>query len=627
MMNRRKLSFHVADFETTVYEGQENTEVWCAGIVELNTEDAHIFNNIDSFVKYCLSLDNPCIFLHNLKFDGHFLLDYFLRVKRYKNALDKDGKFLADEDMKNNSIKYSISDVGVWYSITVKHNGHYCVFRDSLKMLPFSVAKIGKDFNTKHQKTSIEYIGERHANGVITAEELDYIKNDLFVVKESIEMLFEQGMTKATIGSNCLATFKDMLGKEQFKLHFPDLQAIEIDESIYGAPNADAYIRKAYKGGWTYCDDRYQGKEVHNGVTLDVNSLYPSMMHSKSGNKYPVGKPIFWRGEIPEMAKAPIFYYFVRFKCRFNIKSDHLPTVQIKRNIFYRGTEWLKTSDVYIKSRGRYFSHLENESGELEAVSVTLTMTMTDFELFQEHYDIYELEILDGCYFISKFGIFDEYIDKFMEQKMNSEGAKRQTAKLYLNNLYGKLSTSPNSSFKVCFVNEDGVLYFKPVKASEKDVVHIACGCAVTSYARAFTIRHAQANYKYFCYADTDSLHMCCNIENVVGCEIDDKRLMCWKHEMSWKTAIFVRQKTYVELDTEDKPHFTCAGLPARGKELLSASMGYSETTAKTDNETEFLKTRRTLTDFDIGLSVPSKLVPKRIKGGVVLTDGYFTMC
>ena len=32
----------VGDFETTVYEGQEFTEVWAAACVELNTEDVKI---------------------------------------------------------------------------------------------------------------------------------------------------------------------------------------------------------------------------------------------------------------------------------------------------------------------------------------------------------------------------------------------------------------------------------------------------------------------------------------------------------------------------------------------------------------------------------------------------------
>jgi hypothetical protein len=35
---------------------------------------------------------------------------------------------------------------------------------------------------------------------------------------------------------------------------------------------------------------------------------------------------------------------------------------------------------------------------------------------------------------------------------------------------------------------------------------------------------------------------------------------------------------------------------------------------------------RRTMDDFTVGLQVPSKLIAKRIPGGIVLQNSYFTM-
>ena len=40
----------------------------------------------------------------------------------------------------------------------------------------------------------------------------------------------------------------------------------------------------------------------------------------------------------------------------------------------------------------------------------------------------------------------------------------------------------------------------------------------------------------------------------------------------------------------------------------------------------DFLKEKRTLKDFDIGLTIPSKLIPRNIKGGVILDETDFTM-
>ena len=74
------------------------------------------------------------------------------------------------------------------------------------------------------------------------------------------------------------------------------------------------------------------------------------MMHSESGNKYPVGKPKFWVGNfIPPEAIAENKYYFVRVKTRFYIKKNMLPFIQIKGSFLYKGTEALETSDIYDK--------------------------------------------------------------------------------------------------------------------------------------------------------------------------------------------------------------------------------------------------------------------------------------
>ena len=43
-------------------------------------------------------------------------------------------------------------------------------------------------------------------------------------------------------------------------------------------------------------------------------------------------------------------------------------------------------------------------------------------------------------------------------------------------------------------------------------------------------------------------------------------------------------------------------------------------------DELEFIKQKRELTDFNVGLMVPGKLRPKRIKGGIVLERTTFEM-
>ena len=45
-----------------------------------------------------------------------------------------------------------------------------------------------------------------------------------------------------------------------------------------------------------------------------------------------------------------------------------------------------------------------------------------------------------------------------------------------------------------------------------------------------------------------------------------------------------------------------------------------------TQEEQEFVSVPRTMTDFKVGLTVPSKLMPKRIQGGVLLVKTTYEM-
>ena len=671
----KQYRYFMCDFETTVYKGQKYTEVWAAGAVELFTEDCIIVNSIQKLYAYFISLNcNVIAYFHNLKFDGAFWLSFLLQDRKYKQALIKTGSgeydltFADDKEMRNKEFKYSISDRGQFYTITIKVNNHFIIIRDSLKLLPFSVENIGKSFGTKHKKLDMEYEGVRHAGGVITDEEKEYLKNDLLVPKEALEIMFKDGHNKLTIGSCCLAEYKQICKKSlknvlSYDEMFPDLTAIDLNSEVYNYTNVDKYIRKSYRGGWCYYVKGKEGKVYKGGVTADVNSLYPSVMHSESGNKYPIGKPAFWSGNyIPKEAIGNNKYYFVRIKTRFYIKKGYLPFLQIKGNPLYPSTDCLESSDIWDSEKEAYVTHYPGEDDLLHDTRVVITMTMTDYELFKEHYNLVDFEILDGCYFYAMPGIFDEYIDKYKKIKMNSKGATREEAKLFLNNLYGKLASSDNSSFKVAYVKDDGSIGFYAVSEHNKKSGYIACGSAITSYARNFTIRAAQKNYHGvdkpgFIYADTDSIHCDLKPEEIVGIKIHPTNFCCWKLESRWDIGIFVRQKTYiehvVEADLYEKdgkysgeevePYYNvkCAGMPDSCKNLFIMSMykGEIEYIEKKGNkkpltkeQKEFLYDKnnnrivRTVVDFKRGLRVPGKLMPKRILGGIVLNEGYYEM-
>lgn len=136
-----------------------------------------------------------------------------------------------------------------------------------MKIIPFSVKQISKAFGLEESKLEIDYMKKRSRNHTLSKEEKDYIKNDVVIVAKALNVIFSEGLTKMTQGSNALFDFKNIITKKRFKHLFPEIP-FDVDKDL----------RKAYKGGFTYLNPIYKEKEVKEGIVLDVNSLYPSVM-------------------------------------------------------------------------------------------------------------------------------------------------------------------------------------------------------------------------------------------------------------------------------------------------------------------------------------------------------------
>lgn len=649
----RTTKLFACDFETTVYENQEYTEVWSSACIELKRNaKPYIFHSLTEQFDFFKSLKCDIIaYYHNLKFDGSFWINYLLN-NDYKNAykfneLDvQDTTKLSFKDMPNRSFNYTISSFGQWYQVIIKENGYKIELRDSLKLFPFSLKEVGKAFKTEHQKLEMEYTGYRYAGCEITDEEKKYIENDVYVLQEALMQFFSEGHKRLTIGACCMDEFKRIWGTE-YRSYFEDLTELQYPDRYKGShwndnvENVDQYIRKSYKGGWCYVVKGKENKIYRNGITLDVNSLYPYVMSAASNNKYPVGKPYeFWKGNlIPENAIGNDKYFFVRVKCRFKIKNGYLPFIQIKDSFLYRSNEMLESSLPKDK-KGNYIYTIEIDNKYITPY-VILTLTETDYYRFLEFYNVYDFEILDGCYFnaVQAKWLFDEYIKKYKKLKETSTGGRRTIAKLFLNNLYGKLSSSKISDFKIAFLKEDGSTGYVNIMREDKEAGSIAIASAITSYARDYTIRTAQANYygknkPGFIYSDTDSIHCDLPLSEIKNVNLHDTEFGAWKCEGEWDIGKFIRQKTYVEHIIKENrkevtPYydFKCAGMPKRCKDLLTYSIeGVIPNEKLTENEREFLCVKRTINDFNYGLIIPSKLIPKNIKGGVILTETTFEL-
>lgn len=559
---------YVSDFETTTKE--DDCRVWAYGCMEIgNKKNLKIGTKIEDFMDWCKK-EKCDIYFHNLKFDGSFIVNWLLH----------NGYTHSDDGlpMTFNTI---ISNMGQWYMIDIcygykgKKKLHTKIY-DSLKKLPFSVDVIGKAFNLGSNKVEVDpefYTRERNENHEITEEEYLYIYSDLEVMADALEIQFNQGLKAMTSGSDSLKGYKDVIGTKTFEKLFPILSLEDNEE-----------IRWCYRGGFTWLNERYANKDIGGGIVFDVNSLYPSQMYYQP---LPFGKPIKFNGKYVEDEDYPLYTQHIR--CEFILKEGYIPTIQLKnQGLMFKQNEYLKSS-----------------KGE----TVDLYLTNIDLKLIEEHYDLYDVEYVGGWKFRSKVGMFKEFIDKWMLVKATNKGAIRLLAKLMLNSLYGKFATNPKVTGKVPYLKEDGSNGFTLPKDENgnvvdefKDPVYTPIGVFVTSYARNLTIRTAQKCYDRIIYCDTDSIHLeGTEIPDVIKDVIDDNKLGYWKHESTFQRARFIRQKTYIE-EIDGKLHVICAGMPDRIKEKV------------------------TWENFHVGFSANGKLLPKQVKGGVVLEDTMFTL-
>lgn len=615
-MARKKVIKHWAcDFETTVWgeevekeKGypQDKTEVWAAADVALydSSENVTITHSLRDFLDRFFNMKgNNVLYFHNLSFDGSFIIDFILR-NGWKFTTCKD------KDLKSKEFKCSISAMGQWYWLKLKQNRTLLEIRNSLKLMPSSLEKIGKSFHTKHQKLTMEYEGERYAYCPITAEEQEYIKNDVLVLKEALEMMFAEGHDKLTIGSCCLSEFKSKFDKRDYDLLFPDIRADYTDEGFTHVWNMWEYVHKAYHGGWCYVNPKYAHRIVTLGKVFDVNSLYPSMMHSVSGNRYPYGHGTYCIGAPSiKLEQDTEKYYFIRVKCRFSLKPGVFPWVHIRGTPLYKSNENLYTSDVRYK--GKYYRYYIDVDGNTCDTAHEITFTCTDWELFKETYYIYDLEILDHIWFWAKSGLFDDYINKYKQLKVTSRGFMRELAKLFLNNLYGKFAMSDDSTYKEPILYDDKVSFIIH-EEHKKQVGYIPVGAAITSYALNFTVRHAIANYDRFCYADTDSIHLQ-GIEPAAMVKEHPTEFCCWKCEGTFDIAYYERQKMYAErmVEKDGKPcdpelQIKCAGMSQNAKN-------------------KFLNGDYKISDLSVGLQLDNcNLKATRIHGGILLRNKEF---
>lgn len=554
------------DFETTIGKQSlepknRETEVWLScfcSVSDLENRDSYrVQTDIKSFfielIEYCNDFyqhnkvkDFICFF-HNLKFDGSFMINYFIQ----------------------NELPYEsfISDVGQWYSITVHLPDYDLIFRDSLKVMSFTLRKIAKDFNFPTPKGETPLLEEKPSE--VLPEWIDYIKTDVEILARAMKLLyFEGGITKFTSASEALSKYKETVNYREL---FPILDY-----------ETDAYLRKAYRGGWSFVNPLYQNKVIELPIKVfDINSMYPSKMLNYA---MPYGKPEYHEG-------PPIrnYYFIARVMLCLELKKDHLPTLQIKSRKVCAELG-IKTTDYIRTTYGKFYE---------------VTLTNFDLELIYKHYD-YDIEFLDHYSFKAQKGMFDDYILKWKKVKEQAENGsiERYLAKLYQNSLYGKFGSRVEQQQKIPYLKESR-LSFEISDVERVKPNYIAVACFITSISRRDIITDAQNNYFRFLYSDTDSLHMISDdyedeiVKGNIVLPLHNTEYGYYKLEKEAFKGKYLRSKLYIE-ETKN------------GLDVVGAGM------------TDEIKSQINFDNFHFGAIFNGKRATKQVKGGMIIYDTTF---
>lgn len=558
-MGKEKLQI-VADFETrNSIQDLENgeTSVWLWDICDTLIFSHTNGTDIGSFFDELLKLPPSICYFHNLKFDGQFILNY----------LFANGFFhIEDGELSEKQFKTLITSDGLFYSIKVCLKGkghkkkHIVEFRDSLKKINGTVEKIAKSFNLPISKGEIDYTAFRPIGYKPTPEELSYVQRDTEIIARVLKQEFEKGLTKLTTASDTMALYKLSVGYF-FDYFFPELD-LETDD----------YIRKSYRGGVVILNEKYKEKVNDFPVyVFDINSMYPTQMVNK---ELPWGFPEYYTGEYEFDEVRPL--YICRIKFCGAIKKGYYPTILLNT------------------SRYSKLDYLIDTDGEL----IELTLTSVDLKRLLLHYDIEEIEYIDGYKFKGSNGLFYKFINPIYKSKCETKGAEKELNKLLLNGLYGKFATNPRHQRKIPYY-EDNMVKYKQSEVTIDKSIYTAVSSFITAYARDYLYENIQNNYDTFIYCDTDSLHL---TEEIKGAEIHDTKLGAFKLEKTYVKSKYLAQKSYYGIKEDGTVDIKLAGCPKNVKEKIK------------------------LETFNFGNEFDGKLLPKNVKGGALLLPYTFTI-
>ena len=524
--------------------------VWLCGFKSLETYKTSTFKSLDQMMDVILSRgsnQNTEYAVHNLKFDGSFLVPWLLDHQfESVQQKPKEGQFSVLIDERN-----------TWYSITVQVTKRRKVtFWDTLKLFPMALEYLHELYGTPTRKIHEDetfYQAQRPLEHVPTERELSYFENDLQVLAETLNahLKLYQVRFKKTQASQSFFNFEKSF--DRWKLRFP---ALDDDD--------DAEARKAYWGGIAHVAEQHKGKDCYHIGVFDINSSYPYQLATQ---KMPYGEICarYGSGMHPDMSKFWVAEALVEFKLK-PYCVPCIPTKSVSEGRPITLDHWLTDSEGIVRMT---FCNIDY---------VTIQSSYT-FEVIHWVWSLHwpwkvQPEIASFVLTNNENKVKYKELTKSTDDPLQKLDylTRSNRAKIDNNSFYGKFGEEIVKQGKTPYLENDQVIYrldrHEIVPENKRRFLPLAI--ATTAWGRRQLVTLANRLGKNFIYCDTDSVHYLLKGHDALMKDhrdglmnIHDSELGAWKFEGYYKFGRYLRPKCYMEETYDGKMEVTLAGLPA----------------------------------------------------------------
>lgn len=187
------------DFETENRE--EDCRVWSFGCMNLK-EEYWDGDTLPEFFDAIFSIPGKShtLYFHNANFDFSFIEYHIVKVL---------GLVWTDEKkIQEGQYTSLISDMGAFYSAEFVYHAKRIKIVDSGKIFHCKLEEIPKMLGLKGVKKGLIEYNKQHPIGYQrTQDEMDYQRQDCYILKEAVVYMRKHGYKKLTLASNSLFFF------------------------------------------------------------------------------------------------------------------------------------------------------------------------------------------------------------------------------------------------------------------------------------------------------------------------------------------------------------------------------------------------------------------------------------